>query len=210
MSDRRANFLILHALRIKGIADEATLARFSGLSQETVGATVPDLLEENLVLRRSGRLAGLSLTEEGRIRSELLLNESMQNDGHQVAVELFYESFLEQNQRFKQTCTRWQIREEGGIQSPNDHSDFGYDHGIIAELTDIHERTRPRLVDLSSVVERFGTYAVRLEDAHGRILAGETPAFARPLADSYHDGWMELHQDLLITLKRRRAAADGE
>jgi hypothetical protein len=38
---------------------------------------------------------------------------------------------------------------------------------------------------------------------------GDTAAFARPMSHSYHDVWMELHEDLLLTLGRERDAADG-
>ena len=30
-----------------------------------------------------------------------------------------------------------------------------------------------------------------------------------PLSDSYHDVWMQLHEDLLLTLGRDRSTADG-
>jgi hypothetical protein len=49
---------------------------------------------------------------------------------------------------------------------------------------------------------------VRLAAALDRVRGGEVAAFARPMADSYHDIWMELHQDLLLSAGRERGAAD--
>ncbi len=37
---------------------------------------------------------------------------------------------------------------------------------------------------------------------------GDDDALAKPLSGSYHDVWMELHEDLLATLGRERTDAD--
>ena len=39
--------------------------------------------------------------------------------------------------------------------------------------------------------------------------AGDPAGFARPLTNSYHDVWMELHEDLLVSLDLTRSGADG-
>ena len=40
----------------------------------------------------------------------------------------------------------------------------------------------------------------RFEHAYARVAAGDTDYFTKPLIGSYHDVWMELHEDLLTTL----------
>ena len=45
--------------------------------------------------------------------------------------------------------------------------------------------------------------------ALSRVESGDRDGFTRPLANSYHDIWMELHEDLLTGLKLARTAADA-
>ena len=53
-----------------------------------------------------------------------------------------------------------------------------------------------------------GAVARRLSAALEKVHGGDTAAFARPMYDSYHDIWMELHQDLLLTSGHQRGAGD--
>ena len=49
----------------------------------------------------------------------------------------------------------------------------------------------------------------RLTAALGRVEAGEIEGLTKPLANSYHDIWMELHEDLIVTLQLTRTEADA-
>ena len=92
---------------------------------------------------------------------------------------------------------------------PNDHADAGYDAGVISRLAGIHQRLLACVLEpLEKALPRFAAYRVRLAAALDRVRGGDTTAFARPMADSYHDIWMELHQDLLLSAGRERGAAD--
>jgi hypothetical protein len=62
---------------------------------------------------------------------------------------------------------------------------------------------------LSEGLSRFRGYQERLPAALERLEKGDTAAFATPMSASYHCVWMELHQDLLLTLGRERDEADG-
>ena len=53
---------------------------------------------------------------------------------------------------------------------------------------------------------RLGPYPARLGNAIEQLQAGDTAYIARPTVDSYHQVWFELHEDLLVTLGRERAA----
>jgi hypothetical protein len=52
-------------------------------------------------------------------------------------------------------------------------------------------------------------YGRRLSRALARVQAGDGDGFTRPLTNSYHDVWMELHEDLVATLGLVRTAADA-
>jgi hypothetical protein len=92
----------------------------------------------------------------------------------------------------------------------NDHSDAAYDAAIAERLRSLHVEIVPVLDDLAAASPRFEPYAPRLTRAVERFDAGDHAALARPLSESYHDVWMELHQDLLLSLGRERGASDGD
>jgi hypothetical protein len=50
------------------------------------------------------------------------------------------------------------------------------------------------------VLARFDGYGDRFAEALARVRAGEVEWFTRPLIDSYHTVWFELHENLLATL----------
>ena len=58
---------------------------------------------------------------------------------------------------------------------------------------------------LGALLERFGRYGVRLTAAVERVEAGEKEWFTKPLIDSYHTVWMQLHEDLLSAVGVNRA-----
>ena len=60
-----------------------------------------------------------------------------------------------------------------------------------------------------TALPRFASYALRLTRALERFKGGDGAALARPLSGSYHDVWMELHQDLLLSLAKERGDSDG-
>jgi pyruvate,orthophosphate dikinase len=43
-----------------------------------------------------------------------------------------------------------------------------------------------------------------------RVEAGERDWFTKPLIDSYHTVWFELHEDLLSTLGKERASEESK
>jgi pyruvate,orthophosphate dikinase len=102
-------------------------------------------------------------------------------------------------------CTSWQLRDVDGTQSINDHSDADYDRSVIDRLVAIHDRVRPVTVDLREAMARFGGYGKRLRDALEKVVAGEHEWFTKPVIDSYHTVWFELHEDLLSTLGIERS-----
>lgn len=197
-------FLILHALRIKGTCDAATVAGFTGLGEDQAGRLLDEGVAEGFVQVREGRRGGFRLTEAGRSLHGERLSAETGYESVRSALEGAYEGFLPLNHRLKEVCSQWQIRNG----QPNDHTDAAYDDNVVASLAEINTSIRAVLVAAAGC-DRLLTYMSRFDTALTRIQAGELAAFARPMAHSYHDAWMELHQDLLLSLGRERDEADG-
>ncbi|MDT7726344.1 MAG: hypothetical protein QOI21_2920 [Actinomycetota bacterium] len=202
----RPRFLVLHALRVKGLASDDIVGALSGLPADAVRPELESLVEDKLVLRREGRFAGSMLTPAGKQAHEPLLADDVSAPATRAALETAYDAFLPINGDFKRICGSWQTRDETG--EPNDHRDAAYDDSVITQLAVTHGKAIDALRPLARTLVRFGQYAPRLTDALTRVQAGDVTAFARPMADSYHDIWMELHQDLLLSLRRERSVHD--
>jgi hypothetical protein len=201
---------VLHTLKVRGFAEPPAIAESTGLAEAEVEPIVTTLGAEGLATHRDGRISGWTLSADGKAEHLRLLAEDRDAAGADGALELAYKGFLDANERFKVLCTDWQLRPVGGELVVNDHTDAAYDTAIAARLEALHAGIVPVLDDLTAALPRFEPYARRLSTAATRFSGGEAHALARPLSDSYHDVWMELHQDLLLSLGRERSASDGD
>jgi hypothetical protein len=86
----------------------------------------------------------------------------------------------------------------------NDHGDAEYDRGVVERLAAVDEGVRPVTADLAAALERYDRYGPRLAAALDRVRAGDGDWFTKPLVDSYHTVWFELHEDLMATLGIQR------
>lgn len=195
------SLLVLHGLRLKGFADTERLTEAVGLDHDLAVALLERFAAADLVQRREGRLTGWSLTTRGRDELEARLAEELDASGGRDLVDAAYRSFLALNPELLEVCTDFQVR--GDV--VNDHLDDRYDAAVIGRLADLHERARPLCDDLAKVLDRFGGYGDRFDAALARIRAGHHEWFTKPLIDSYHTVWFELHEDLLATLGVDRA-----
>lgn len=200
------DFLVLHALRLKGFAEDAVIAGITALDVDEVGKRLQGLSDAELVLRRDGRVSGWSLTPGGRQRHIDDIAAELDASDARDTVKSAYERFLEINQDMLGVCTAWQLRDDDGTQAINDHTDAGYDAGVIQQLVAIHDRVRPVTVDLRDALERFAGYGRRLRGALEKVNAGQHEWFTKPVIDSYHTIWFELHEDLLCTLGIERSS----
>ncbi len=198
--------LVLHTLRLAGFVTADKVADRTGLDDATVTAELGRSAEAGLAKERTGRISGWMLTPDGRREHARLLAAELDHSDARAQVERAEETFLELNKPFKEICTRWQLLPDG---SANDHTDAAHDESVIAELGALHPRAVALTDDLADALPRFGRYGRDLTAALERLRAGERTAFAAPLSASYHDVWMEMHQDLMSTLARERSAADG-
>jgi hypothetical protein len=200
-------FLVLHGLRLKGFAEAGPVADGAGLAVDDVEAALQALAGEGLVSRREGRISGWSLTPDGRVEHRRLLGDELDASGAKAVVDDAYRRFLEVNPELLAVCTAWQLRPEGDASVLNDHSDADHDRRVVERLVAVDEAVRPITADLERQLERFGRYGPRLGAAVERALAGDGDWITKPIIDSYHTVWFELHEDLLCTLGIERGEA---
>lgn len=210
MSSATTDATALHALRVCGLASASRLADHMRVPLEPTEALLRRCESEGVVRYRDGRVSGWQLTDAGRQRHDTQLSSALADRGWQEPVSSGYALFLERNRDLKEICTAWQIRPlPDGSTVINDHGDAGYDGDVITRLTDHDHQCDPMFRLMSAGLSRFRGYQVRLAAALERLERGDTAAFATPMSASYHCVWMELHQDLLLTLGRERDGADG-
>ena len=199
-------FLVLHALRLKGFAETDVVGRSAGLGDEEVASRCKELVADGLVQRRDGKLAGWSLTPDGRSAHAEQVAAELDAAGARDVVDAAYRRFLAVNGEMLATCTAWQLRDEDGAQVINDHTDGAWDAAVLGRLQDLDAAIQPVLEPLAGALERFSRYRERFASALTRVLDGEREWFTKPIIDSYHTVWFELHEDLLSTLGIARAS----
>lgn len=197
---------VLHLLRLGGFVSMERLAERADIPVGAVEPVLQQVATDGLAIERTGRISGWTLTADGKIEHAALLAAELEATGARTAVERGNEVFLELNEPFKELCSRWQIRPDG---TPNNHSDPDYDATVSADLGPLHERVTALTAELAEHLPRFGRYPRAFTAVRDRLAAGDIRAFTAPMSESYHDVWMELHQDLLSTLGRERSKADG-
>jgi hypothetical protein len=200
---------VAHGLRVRGLTDTPELAQAVGLAPAVVDVRMADLVESGHARRRDGNMPGWVLTPEGRAHGEARIAEELDAAGEREAVADLYQRFLGVNQGFLSLCTDWQLREVDGEQVLNDHADASHDDSVVARLVEADVVVQSICVQLAERLARFDGYGRRFSDALGRVQAGEVEWFTRPMMDSYHTVWFELHEDLLATLGIERAK-EGE
>ena len=194
------NFLTHHALRIKGFARVDTLVEMIELDATVVESHLRSMAASEWAMFREARSLW-QLTPQGREAhmGALAADVSGLDLG---ALAPHYSSFLRLNESFKQLCGDWQLR-DGEM---NDHTDPSYDRAVIARLADLHAESRPILGGMSEVVPRLRTYEPRLSATCEKVREGIHQMFTGVMCGSFHDVWMELHEDPILTQGIDRAA----
>ena len=202
-SDTR--MLTLHGLKLKGFAEAEAVAALTGLDHSTATNQLTALAAEGLCLRREGRISGWALTPTGRDTYRQLLHHDVEASGAQQQVDQAYREFLVLNGLLLRVCTDWQVCDlEANVL--NDHQDPQYDAAVIERLAEVHHGVAPICQQLSGRLTRYDPYHGRFSAAVDKVRSGLVEWFARPIIDSYHTVWMELHEDLLATLAIERGS----
>jgi hypothetical protein len=133
---------------------------------------------------------GCMLTEKGQQHhAELLAQHREEIDVD--AVSALYQRFLAVNQPAKSKCTEWQNLAD---------DDFDGRFMIATDLQDILERVSTTIMRTSEHLPRFAGYPPRMRTALERVLEGESEYLTSPRVASFHNVWMECHEDYLLIL----------
>lgn len=184
---------VLHVLRIRHRSAVDEVAARLDAGPVEVSAALERLASAGLVQHWDGRAPGWGLTEAGAASHAAALADwrsSMSTSGLEDA----YREFLQLNGPFKQLCTDHQLGGDPDLSS--------------RQLEPIDRRVRGVIATASGPCPHMRTYAAAFARAYERITGGDLDALTRPLSGSYHDLWMELHQDLLVTLGHARGEQD--
>jgi hypothetical protein len=194
---------VLQALRLKGRASSEDVAAATGLPGDDADQTLARLAGAGAAREAGGRCM---LTPPGRERLATLLGREREAV-NVAAVASLYEQFTAVNLDFKGLASDWQMRDG----EPNDHSDPAYDQSVLNRLAPVHEQVAPILDRAAEQAPRLSPYRVRLDLAYERVQSGDHAWLLKPLADSYHTVWFELHEELLqlAGLSREAEAAAG-
>jgi DNA-binding MarR family transcriptional regulator len=188
---------VLQAVRLKGRVSRTDLAVTLGEEPNELAAVVDRLVASGLVLDSSV----LRVSPDGRARlDELLTHERRRVD---VAVlSAAHADFRAVNTEFKALVTDWQIADG----RPNTHEDSDYDAAILTRLDGVHRRVTPIIDAAADQLPRLSRYSAKLQTALDKVHAGETVWLSRPLIDSYHTVWFELHEELILAAGLTREA----
>jgi DNA-binding MarR family transcriptional regulator len=197
---------VLQAVRLKGRVTAAELAATLSEDLDDVTRTVDQLTASGLLVDGTT----LKISPSGRTRLETLIAEERQGIDS-AATAAAYHDFRAVNADFKALVTEWQLK-GGPAGKPNTHDDAEYDAAILARLDDVHSRVVPIIDAAVTQLPRLNAYSSKLLVALGKVKAGETAWLTRPLIDSYHTVWFELHEELIgaIGLTREEAARSGD
>ena len=136
------------------------------------------------------------LTDAGRARlTELLAAERAVVD-HDAA-DRVYERFLVVNGDVKPLISQWQLTRDAA--GPDEVT------AVLDRLDELHREVVPVIAAASELVPRLGSYADRLDAALRRARDGDMSWLTRPMVDSYHTVWFELHEELIGLAGRTRA-----
>lgn len=204
----RPELLVLHSVRIQGMADDDAVAARFGLDPADTREALLDDEAFGWVRRAAfGSTAGWSLTERGRAEDDRLLALELAESGARAVVEEAYEVFAPLNARLLQACTDWQLLPaEDDRLAPNTHTDPQWDARVLDELAALGGELTPLVASLEGALARFEGYGTRFARALDRARAGEGEWVAGTGISSCHAVWMELHEDLLSTLGIPRGA----
>ena len=178
--------VVLRTLGLKGRATDEELAEAVGLDADTVASITGELVASGGAKEMRGALV-LMPPARGRVE-ELLAAE---RDGvDQAAVGAQYDEFTAVNDDFKSLAHDWQM---------GDH-----DVAVLDRLPSIHARVAVVIDRVAEQAPRIARYGDRLTVALEKVRAGQHEWLLRPLIDSYHTVWFELHEELISLAGRTR------
>jgi hypothetical protein len=201
-----SELLTLHAVRLKGMADDAEVAARFELDPVLARELLLDFQAFGWITSvEFAGTAGWTLTETGRSENERQLASELAASNSNSSIRRSYMTFLSHNDRLLRACMDWQLRPNGTDPlAVNEHTDEEWDQRVLTTLSSLSDELRPVCQELGGRFVRFQGYDARFAAALERAEQGEHSWVARPRVDSCHTVWMELHEDLVATLGIRR------
>jgi hypothetical protein len=193
---------VLQAVRLKGRVSAADLVATLDEDPADVAATSAQLTAAGLLVE--GKT--LRISPEGRERLNALLAEERSGIDQNVLAQS-YGAFRVVNNEFKALMSDWQIKDG----QPNSHDNPEYDAAVLNRLDNVHRQVSPVIATVTTLLPRLSGYAKKLDSAIAKVKAGDTIWLARPIIDSYHTVWFELHEELIAAsgLTREEEARAG-
>jgi DNA-binding MarR family transcriptional regulator len=188
---------VLQAVRLKGRVNPSDLADTIDVDPAETAQTLQAAIDAGLVTE--GKTVRLS--PEGRIRLEELLAAERSNI-EQTVIAGAYDEFRGVNADFKALVSDWQLKDG----QPNSHDDEQYDGAVLSRLDDVHARVTPVIATIAGQLPRLAYYSEKLAAALQKVKAGDTAWLTRPIVDSYHTVWFELHEELIVAAGLTREA----
>jgi hypothetical protein len=200
--------LTLHAVRLKGMADDDQVAARFGLDRAVASELLLDFQAVGWVTKVDfAGTGGWTLTGSGSAENEHRLAQELDATGSRSTVHDAYLEFLAKNDRLLRASTDWQLRpNHADPLAANDHTDGEWDRRVLDELSELRHGLRTVCRKLGGQLARFQGYDDRFADALERAKGGELSWVNQPRADSCHTVWMELHEDLVATLGIQRGS----
>jgi hypothetical protein len=202
----QSDLLVLHAVRIMGMADGSAAARRFGLDPAVVEELLLDFEASGWIQRVSfADISGWALTDAGRAEDVQRLGAELDQAGARPTVAAAYADFDQLNKPFLEAITKWQIRPTpDDSMARNDHSDYQWDETVLEALDRLERSLRPVCANLHDALDRFDGYADRFSAALERVDQGDGSWVTGIGIDSCHTVWFQLHEDLLATLDLER------
>ncbi len=200
--------LTLHAVRLKGMADDDEVAARFGLDPIVARECLLDAQAVGWISRvQFASTAGWTLTQAGKAENERQLATELAATDSEPIVRDAYQAFLPHNDRLLRACTDWQLRPRGRDPlAANDHTDREWDQRVLDQLSLLSVALHVLCSELGGRLRRFQGYDELFAAALTRAEQGEQEWVARPRGHSCHTVWMELHEDLIATLGIQRGA----
>ncbi|OBI44594.1 hypothetical protein A5707_02715 [Mycobacterium kyorinense] len=198
-----SELVVLQAVRLKGRVGTADLAATLSADPADLAGTIERLTQSGLLIAGTT----VRISPEGRARlGELLAEERAGINA--AAVAGAYDEFRSVNTEFKALVTDWQVKDG----ESNAHDDAAYDAAIVARLERVHQQVLPVIAAAAAELPRLSRYSTKLQAALDKVRAGENIWLSRPLIDSYHTVWFELHEELIVAagLTRDAEAKSGD
>ena len=159
---------MLHAVRLKGVADAEAVAGRFGVERAKAAELLLDAQAFGWVSwSEFAGTGGWSLTAAGRVENERQLAAELDEiPGGPESVRTAYEVFLPLNGRLQKACTDWQLRPTpADAFAFNDHRDDEWDKAVIGELQTLDQEILKVVERLSALLDRLKGYDDRFNRA---------------------------------------------